>query len=435
VFEKYISNNTVGRIEFFERIRIVTERGDIMSLFGHTNINIDSLKRWVNSLNADKVLTIDVGGYNLEVKDETKELLKLQLRGFSECVNRMKENDDWRNYQGILSHAFFNAFVRLNNSSIKMGDFYECLIEPSNVKTYKKIIKGFDYLDIGAIHMTDSEVKAVASIGQKSDLIWTVFYEYFINENMDESIDHVYSNHEKYLSIQLFDIEDLTIEELESRVNEILLHVSLQYDMDFKVFEVEALIKNEGDAPILRGEYTPSGFEEVPMFYLANANTTNDERFKFLSYYQVMEYFFVRMQNYFFLEELKSIDVTNVNHTELRKVLSNYKKVSNEREALKLVLNSAIDISKLKLWIESNPIYVDTYCESTEYRIDFTKNDRKIISNIVDRVYEFRCSIAHAKGDIEEFIAVPSISKDIIAAEIPLVKYLAFEVIKNCSET
>ena len=83
--------------------------------------------------------------------------------------------------------------------------------------------------------------------------------------------------------------------------------------------------------------------------------------------------------------------------------------------------------------IESNPIYVDTYCESMEYRIDFTKNDRKIISNIADRVYGFRCSIAHAKGDVEEFIAVPSISKDIIAAEIPLVKYLAFEVIKNCN--
>ena len=159
--------------------------------------------------------------------------------------------------------------------------------------------------------------------GEKSDLIWAVFYEYFINENEDGSIDHVYSNHEKYLSIQLFNVENMTHDEITSRVNEILLHISMEYDMDFKVFEVDALIKNEGVSPILRVEYNPTGFEEIPMFYLENANNTNDERFKFLSYYQVVEYFFVRAQNYYFLNELKAIDVNNVNHNDLRKVLAN----------------------------------------------------------------------------------------------------------------
>ena len=410
------------------------ERGVGMSLYGHTYININSLKRWVNSLSVDEIQSVDVGGYNLEIKDETKELLELQLQGFSECINRMHEGDDWRKYEGIISHAFYNAFIRLDNSSIRMGDFCECLIEPSNLKTYKKIIKGFDYLDIGAIHMKDSAGNAVASIGEKSDLIWEVFYGYFVNENEDGSIDHVYSNHEKYLSIQLFNVEALSKEEIVARVDEILLHVSMVYDMDFKVFEVDSLIKCEGEAPILRVEYTPTGFEEVPMFYLSNANNTNDERFKFLSYYQVIEYFFVRAQNYYFLEELKSIDMNNVNHNELRKILANYKKVTNEREALKLVLKRAIDIPKFKTWINSNSEHFDIYCRSQGYKIDLSKEDKKIISNIVERVYGYRCSIAHAKGDVEEYIAIPNISRKIIAAEIPLVKYLAYEVIKNCSE-
>lgn len=410
------------------------ERGVGMSLYGHTYININSLKRWVNSLSVDEIQSVDVGGYNLEIKDETKELLELQLQGFSECINRMHEGDDWRKYEGIISHAFYNAFIRLDNSSIRMGDFYECLIEPSNLKTYKKIIKGFDYLDIGAIHMKDSAGNAVASIGEKSDLIWEVFYGYFVNENEDGSIDHVYSNHEKYLSIQLFNVEALSKEEIVARVDEILLHVSMVYDMDFKVFEVDSLIKCEGEAPILRVEYAPTGFEEVPMFYLSNANNTNDERFKFLSYYQVIEYFFVRAQNYYFLEELKSIDMNNVNHNELRKILTNYKKVTNEREALKLVLKRAIDIPKFKTWINSNSEHFDIYCRSQGYKIDLSKEDKKIISNIVERVYGYRCSIAHAKGDVEEYIAIPNISRKIIAAEIPLVKYLAYEVIKNCSE-
>lgn len=78
--------------------------------------------------------------------------------------------------------------------------------------------------------------------------------------------------------------------------------------------------------------------------------------------------------------------------------------------------------------------HFDIYCRSQGYKIDLSKEDKKIISNIVERVYGYRCSIAHAKGDVEEYIAIPNISRKIIAAEIPLVKYLAYEVIKNCSE-
>ena len=84
------------------------------------------------------------------------------------------------------------------------------------------------------------------------------------------------------------------------------------------------------------------------MFYLTNTNIVNDERFKFLSYYQVIEYFFVRAQNNFFLNELKNTNLNKVNHNELRKALRNYKNKSNEKDALKLVLEWAIDIPNLK---------------------------------------------------------------------------------------
>lgn len=94
----------------------------------------------------------------------------------------------------------------------------------------------------------------------------------------------------------------------------------------------------------------------------------------------------------------------------------------------------SIDISKFKSWINSKSEYVSTYCNSPEYKIDITKADKKIISDLVARVYGYRCSIAHAKGDVEEYIAIPSISKEKISAEIPLVKYLAYEVIRSCSE-
>jgi len=405
-----------------------------MSINGDKNIKTDSLKRWAQSLNVDELNVIDIGGRSVLADEEIKKILRAQLHAFYDCINGMGEKDDWRNLQGLLSPLFYNAFVRIDNSSIRIGDFYECLIEPANIKTYKKIIRGYnDYLEIGAVHLYDLNNNVIASIGEKSDLIWSVFYNYFIKDD-NGSIEHVFSNHNKYLSIQLFNVEPLSVKELKSRINEIFLFLSMKYDMDFKVFEVNSVMTSVGNAPIIRDEYNPVGFEEVPMYYLSNANSTNDARFKFLSYYQVIEYFFVRAQNYYFLNQLKNINTSAINHIELRKILIDYKKMSSERESLKLVIDQSIDISDFTEFIKSNSEYYNAYCNSEDYKIDITKSRKKIISCIADRVYTYRCSIAHSKGDVEEYIAIPFISNEKIALEIPLVKYLSYKVIRKYSK-
>ena len=296
------------------------------------------------------------------------------------------------------------------------------------------MIKGFDYIDVGEINIRDAEGNPIAYIGRKSDLMWSVFHEYFINSNENGSFDHVYSQHEEYMSIQLFNVENLTLEQLYVRIAEILIQVSVEYEMDFKVYEADVLRKLEGKCDVYDMVYNPTGFEQIPMLYLQNGINSSDERLSFLSYYQVIEYFFVRTQNYYFLYELQKIDMSDINHNELRKILAGYKKTSNEREALRLVLKKAIDINKFKIWISSNADYENMYCNSPELKIDITKEDNKIVTALMERVYSFRCSIAHAKGDVEEYIAVPELSREKIVNELPLIKYLAFEVIRNCSE-
>ena len=95
----------------------------------------------------------------------------------------------------------------------------------------------------------------------------------------------------------------------------------------------------------------------------------------------------------------------------------------------------SIDVSKFKNWINSNQKYQDSYCSSEILKIDISKDDKKIIANLTERVYSYRCSIAHAKGDVEEYIAIPTLSNEKIAEEIPLLKYLAFAAIESCSES
>ena len=218
-------------------------------------------------------------------------------------------------------------------------------------------------------------------------------------------------------------------------MNEILLRVSMEYDMNFKIYSVDPVFKLIGDDSIRKMQYKPTGYEQVPMLYLNSAINSQDERLAYLSYYQVIEYFFVRLQNYYFLNELSQIDSQNVNHNELRKVLSRYKKISSEREALRLALIKSVDIPKFKSWIVSDQKHQDTYCNSNFLKIDILEKDKKIISDLTERVYSYRCSIAHAKGDVDEYIAIPSLSNQKIADELPLLKYLAFAVIESCSET
>ena len=43
-----------------------------MSLYGHTNINIDSLKRWANALSIDNITEVDYGGEPVFFDEITK---------------------------------------------------------------------------------------------------------------------------------------------------------------------------------------------------------------------------------------------------------------------------------------------------------------------------------------------------------------------------
>ena len=100
--------------------------GEDMSLYGHTNINIEALKRWVNALSVDTVKEVDVGGHLISIEKEWREVLELQLEGFSAMINILNEGQDWRECQGILSLLFYNAFIRVDNSSIRIADYFEC---------------------------------------------------------------------------------------------------------------------------------------------------------------------------------------------------------------------------------------------------------------------------------------------------------------------
>lgn len=403
-----------------------------MSMYGDCHVDQAALKAWVSTLTTDGVSSVNIGGSDILITPEYKRILDLQLQAFSAGVASLKPGDDWRTLQEILSPPFYNTFFRIGNNAIRIANYYECFVSPSNIKTYKKIIKGFDYQEFGAVKLYDGKMQ-IGEIGIKSDLIWSVFFDYFILQDKFGGINHVLSNHEIYMSIQLFNVANLTNNQIQKSINEILLKVSMEHDLDFSIIEVDAAYKLEGEAKLYGSQFHGTVFEHIPTLYFNNALHTQDVRLAFLGYYQVLEYFFVRAQNCQFLNEYQSLSMPPINHSELRKVLQHYKNSLNERESLKLVLTKSIDMSKFKAWIAQDGNRTIKYCNSQTSPIDLSKSDEKIVAKLTERIYSMRCSIAHAKGDVDEYVAVPFVSDSEVLQELELVRYIAYETLKACS--
>lgn len=403
-----------------------------MSISGDSHIDISELKKWLSQYDFEIGYIHSLSAY------ESKEMSKLQFESFKKLIFDMKDQDDWRVAYGVLSRALSKRIFQVSENAIRIANYYECFIIPVDAETKNYLIKGFDYSSIGAVNINNG-TETVGCIGPKSDLIWSVFYDYFIHEYVEGSADHVYGRHEEILSLQLVNVAGLNLVDIEQRVKEILLKCSLELNLNFKIEYIDRKLSEVGVDNIYKLNVPKNEYEPEPAMYFSNAIGSTDTRVRYLSYYQVLEYFFVRCQNINFLEKL---DVENIRdngkikHRELRSVLKQYNKTLKESESLKLVLARSVDINKLKNWIKSSTDREVLYCtKNGEIPVlDLSANDEKVISRLADRIYYYRCAIAHAKGDIDEYIALPYQSDKTINSELPLIRYVASLALKECSE-
>lgn len=410
-----------------------------MSLYGDSNVYVKDLKEWAAQLSIEQIDKVDIAGECYELNIMDRELLQIQIDLFNKYVAALCEGDDWRILQHSLSKTFNHVFFKVSDNAIKIANYYECLLISGNVYTKKKIIKGFDYTEVGEINIYESD-KLIGCIGSKSDLLWSVLIDYFIYESDIGEIIHTYPNHEEYLSIQLTNINGLSLNQIEHRVRQILLKCSVELGLDLKVVKLSKELKEVGESGIFRLNLQNNYYETEPLIYFNNGIATEDIRMKYLSYYQVLEYFFNRAQNYKLLDEIRQgsyIESNNINHKELKKILKKYVNKLSERESLKLVITRGVDIQSVKDWINSDLRRTEQYTNNSEIRIniDISKSDDKIIDKLAERFYYFRCAIAHAKGDTDEYLAVPEQSNEVIQSEIDLIKLVAEQVMLSCSES
>ena len=405
-----------------------------MSYYAHTSVKLDLLKEWTRNLDVEEV--IRKSGLGLYGKYSDEKICRELLDGFRSNVENLNEGDDWRETTLVLNKALMPAIFKVADNAIKVANFYEILVEASDVATKKKLIKGYDSLDVGYLHIKNGE-QFIATIGEKSDLMWAVLFELFIKEDVF-SINHTLPQHESIMALQLYDVWEKTDEGIRRIVDEIIFKCSTELDMHFKVVHLDKKITKEGVSGYYELHTKIGEYEHIPMMYFNSALAIEDVRIKYLSFYQVAEYYYNRAQNHNLVDTIIAgnyIDATNINHKSLKKALIDYVASTTERESLKLVLKKAINITDLQRWVQSSADYENRYCHSCNAKmdLDFSKPEDKILGRLMERIYSYRCSIAHAKGDIDEYVALPEASNAEISNELPLIRYVAERVIKSCA--
>jgi hypothetical protein len=184
---------------------------------------------------------------------------------------------------------------------------------------------------------------------------------------------------------------------------------------------------------------------EALSFYSYGRSAAGMPLLQFLSYYQVLEFFFPMHFHQHLLKKLRQeltdprFDVTD--DTDLARLLNAMSSgrggYGNERDQLKATMNGCVDEATFRDFLQ-------THCEGVE-----TLGDKKAIKGVpliiddghhgdllnqaAERIYAIRCRIVHAKadgGDRAAELLLPSSSEvQALTADIDVLQYLAQKVI------
>lgn len=73
---------------------------------------------------------------------------------------------------------------------------------------------------------------------------------------------------------------------------------SVELGLNFSIVKLDKKLREIGVNKIYNLQINQNEYEIEPLMYFDNAISTKDVRMQYLSYYQVLEYFYNRAQNY-----------------------------------------------------------------------------------------------------------------------------------------
>ncbi|MFU8691630.1 hypothetical protein ACNA6I_17480 [Rossellomorea sp. FS2] len=249
----------------------------------------------------------------------------------------------------------------------------------------------------------------IGNIGHMSDLFWHAFYDEYIVHDKFGGISHVRDNQQEFtLQIWKPNINNNQFE-LEELIEKIIYGCSIKLGLHFKIAKFDSFQKDKGNANYYSLELNDISQERTLMQYFNFANYTQIGRHKYLAYYQVIEFFYIRATKTFKGHKIKEIDI------------------------VKHILTATNKDDEIKQWLSSQKQLLEYYTiEHLRYPSIIPINLQEDIINIITkRIYSIRCSLVHSKETPENTNFIPNLNDEILDKEVPLIQFIALKVIEN----
>jgi len=218
-----------------------------------------------------------------------------------------------------------------------------------------------------------------------------------------------------------------------------ILEPSPIFSIDRKVKIIKRQRINIKDFPveILYKEYNPELFE-----YVKSAESVRYPPFRFLSFFQIIEYYCDRSTYKIFSKNLKEMMLKPDFHFKIDEYLpkainlfrSSAPNIVAERKKIFNVLKEFIDIEDFQLYFKDNKHIITDIIFSNKLELPKIKfdNENIFLNSLTTRIYKLRNSIVHSNPDYDEERVKPLIptKSDLynMEDEIELIKYIANQI-------
>jgi hypothetical protein len=381
-------------------------------MYGHRNIDEELFKQWVLKWEEQDYIDYLRGIYkgNLQISNDR---IKEMVRSIKELVKHLSGVDDGKlidTVQMAMNPAMLYCYFRNGSNKLLIGNFHEVLLEASDYATHKKLLSGYDhdYLERGGIVIKNNG-QIIGYIGEMSDLFWQTYFDEFVIQS--ENGDIKYSrNHDEEFTLQLWAVQNLEQNEMDNLIEKILYNCSVNLGLNFKRGKFDPCRKLKGNKNEFELELNNHVYELAPLLYFNFANDTSTSRHQYLSYYQVMEFYYRR-----------AIKIAGLSRP-------------NELAVITYIVNRAITKDEILSWLQSSDFLIRYYTiENAQYvsLVTLNLNDEELIDLVAKRIYYVRCSLVHAKEAMnidDNFI--PNMNDTVIDAEIRLVMFVAHRVME-----
>jgi hypothetical protein len=208
----------------------------------------------------------------------------------------------------------------------------------------------------------------------------------------------------------------------------------------FKIIKKQSIIVKNLPVEIIYKEYNPELFE-----YIKSAESVRYPPFRFLSFFQIIEYCCDRSTYKLFSNNLKEMMLKPDFHFKIDEYLpkaiklfrSGAPNIVVERKKIFNVLKEFIDMDDFKEYSKENLSVTTNIIFSNKLEIPKIKFDNvnTFLNTLTTRIYKLRNSIVHSNPDFDEERAKPLIPTraDLynIEDEIELIKYVANQIIQK----